>query len=292
MYMVLETASLIALAAVICWGFGDYFIQQTVRKIGSVQSLFFIGLIGSILMLPLVWTELPLAFQPENALFLIGIGVLTFIVALILFESLKEGKLSVVDVIFEFELPITVLLALFFFGEQLTLIQGFLIGLIFVGILLIALEHLHIKKIVHSLEKGVLLALIGSVGMGFLNFYTASASRTITPGLAIFVPWVIYGTLSLAVIMMRKETHSLWSNFRKYPHIILGQSILDSLAWMFFAVALSQHSAAIVTAITESYPALALFLGVWFNKEKIASHQMIGAAVALGACVILAFYAG
>ncbi len=282
-----EFSILAAFAAVVCWGFGDYFIQQTVRKIGSVQSLFFIGIIGSVLLLPLVWSEIPALLQSEHSLLLVWLGTLTFVVAIILFESLKEGKLSVIDVVFEIELPITIVLALVFFGEQLTLAQTLLIGMIFIGIILIALEHFRFGHMFSTLEKGVLIALIGSIGMGFVNFHTAQAARDITPLLAVFGPWVVFTILSFAVICLRKETHTLWSNFRAHTGIILGQSVLDTTAWILFAAALSQHNAAVITAITESYPALAVFLGVYLNREKIQQHQFAGAILALSGSILL-----
>ena len=57
--------------------------------------------------------------------------------------------------------------------------------------------------------------------------------------------------------------------------------IFDTLAWVFYAFAVSQNEISITTAITESYPAIALFLGIKFNKEKIKWHQYLGAVLAL-----------
>ncbi len=60
-------------------------------------------------------------------------------------------------------------------------------------------------------------------------------------------------------------------------------------AWVFYAFAVVQNDIAITTAITESYPAIALLLGIWLNKEKIKAHQCIGAGLALIASILLAF---
>jgi uncharacterized membrane protein len=64
--------------------------------------------------------------------------------------------------------------------------------------------------------------------------------------------------------------------------------IFDTIAWICYAYAVLDHQISIITAITESYPAIALFLGLWFNKEKILWHQYIGAALALIGSFILA----
>ena len=64
--------------------------------------------------------------------------------------------------------------------------------------------------------------------------------------------------------------------------------IIDTLAWVFYAFAIVKYEISITTAITESYPAIALFLGLWFNRERIDWHQYLGAALAIISSVILA----
>lgn len=63
--------------------------------------------------------------------------------------------------------------------------------------------------------------------------------------------------------------------------------IFDTLAWLLYAFAVESKEIALTIAITESYPAVALFLGLWLNREKINWHQYCGAALALGASVWL-----
>ena len=65
--------------------------------------------------------------------------------------------------------------------------------------------------------------------------------------------------------------------------------MLTSLAWTFYAFATSSREVSIITAITESYPAICVFLGLWINKERVRTHQYFGAALALVASFILGF---
>jgi len=62
----------------------------------------------------------------------------------------------------------------------------------------------------------------------------------------------------------------------------------DTAAWFFYAIALSSYSIGIITAITESYPVIALVLAVLINKEKITPHQYAGAILAILASILLA----
>ncbi len=311
--MPLNIGILAAFAAMVCWGFGDFFIQRTTRRIGSVESLFFIGLTGSIFLLPFVWNDIPtLLSSTSDLLLLLFLGILTFIVAMLNFEGLKVGKLSVIDVLLEIELPITVVLGVFLLGENLSFLQIGFIGLIFGGSILIAASSLSwprlsttLKKghqsIWHAqshslsnwsltLEKGVLFAVLGAFGMGILNFLTGVAAKGISPIMAIWAPSVIFAFISFAIILSREGFRALWSNAVRYKELVAAESVFDTAAWVFFAIALYYGSISITTAITESYPAIALTLGLWFNKEKIAHHQFAGAGLALLSSVALGFW--
>ncbi len=303
-----------AFAAMLCWGFGDFFIQRTTRRIGSVESLFFIGLFGSIVLFPFVAPDLPAILNWNDLLLLGFLGVMTFIVAIFNFEGLRLGKLSIIDVLLEIELPITVILGLVVLGESVSFVQLALMGLILGGCILIALESLppptasairhpqkehplwkdsdalfHVGHWSVTLEKGVAFGLLAAFGMGILNFTTGIASKGISPLMAIWAPWIIFTVISFIVIVQRKGLGLLLENAVRYPKLIIAESVLDTAAWVFFAIALFGNPISITTAITESYPAIALLLGFWINQEQIALHQWAGIALAIFSSVTLVF---
>ncbi len=144
--MAFETSILFAFAAMLCWGIGDFLIQRSVWKVGNVEALAFIGIIGSIGLLPFVAGEIPLIFAGGNLALLLFLGLLTFFVALLDFEALKKGKLSVIEVILELELPVTVFLGIYIFRESITISQLAAIALVFMGITLIATKTISFKQ--------------------------------------------------------------------------------------------------------------------------------------------------
>ncbi len=75
---------------------------------------------------------------------------------------------------------------------------------------------------------------------------------------------------------------------KKYTHLILAMGLFDTAAWVFYAFALAKNELSITTAITEAYPVLAMFLGLWLNKERITNYQKIGALIAITSGVLLA----
>ncbi len=288
--MTFEFAMLAAFGAMLCWGFGDFFIQRTTRKIGDVESLAMIGIIGTIGLFPFVMSSLSLLSSPINLFILLALGTITFFVAMADFEALKRGKLCVVDVVLEIELPITVVLGLLFFGEILTAQQVIAIFVAFLGIILISLRPHSLKHMFSKFEKGVLIAIVAAVGMSFVNFLTAFSSKNISPLMAIWVPWVVCAMISLAFIGKREGVKKLASNVSKFKYMILAMGIFDTLAWLCFSLAVFGEELSITIAITESYPVIAIFLGLMINHEKIGAHQYLGAAIALGASIFLGFF--
>jgi len=286
--MAFELFLVAAFGAMLAWGFGDFLIQRSVRKIGDLESLAFIGLIGFIGLTPFVLPDLPLLFLPQNLLLLAGLGALSFVVAMFNFEALKEGKLSVVDVVLEFELPITIALGFFLFAESPSIFQFFLIIPIFAGIVLISMKKNFSFKKHHLLEKGVFYAIIAAIGLGLCNSFTAFSARSVSPLLAIWIPWGIIFIVSMIFILKKHDVKKMFVNASRFKWLILGMGIMDTLAWIFYSFSMAKINVGIVTAITESYPVLGVILGVALNREHITMYQILGAVLTICASIALA----
>lgn len=285
--MYVEIGVLIAFGAIICWALGDFFIQKSSRKIGDLQTLFFVGLFATLFLLPFVWKDLLSLTEPRNILILAILGILTLIAGLLNFEALKEGKFSVVEIITELELPITIILSIFILKETISLKQSILIALIFLGIILIAIKSYHLKNLRKFIEKGAIIGIFGAIGMGFVNFLTATSARTISPIAAVWAPALIFSIICLALIIKRDGIKNLLTNLKRFKLFILAAGLFDTAAWTLYATSIMKQEVSIITAMTESYPSLSLFLGRWFNKERINWHQYLGAAIALISCILL-----
>jgi transporter family protein len=284
--MIFELAVLFAFGAMLSWAFGDLLIQHATRKVGNVQTLAVIGIVGSIGLVPFILRDWWRLASLENIVFLVALGIITFITAILDFEALKEGKLSVIDVIFEIELPVTIALSMIFFKESLSVIQYVIIALMLCGMVLVATKSFSHWK--NRLERGAWLALAAAIMMGVVNFMTASSSRNISPMMAVWFPWVVYTIICLAVIWQREGIKDFGKNIVKFRWILLASGIVDTLAWIFYAFATRDGEIAIMTAITECFPAVAIFLGIWINREKSNWHQYVGAILALGGAITLA----
>lgn len=280
-----------ALLALLSWGFGDFFIQRGTRVLGTWKTLFYITFLGTVGLLPFIVSELPL-LTIGASIFLIICGVVILFAAFFDFEAFRKGKIAIVEPVLALELPITVGLALILWHEKVTFPVAILIFVTFIGIILtITIHHSHLHYHKRVFEKGVLLAFLGALFMGLFNFLVGVGSQEISPLLTIWITNILVMIFS-GVLLFIKQEFTIVKDFRKSALLILLFSIIDNLAWVFYALATKYIPIAVATTITESYIALTVLLGVYISKEKLKFHQRIGIAVVILAVICLAFLVG
>ena len=279
---------LFAFVALIGWGFGDFFIQKTTRIIGVHKTLFFICIGATVVLFPFVFREITSYTRADYQSIAI-LSLIIFVYALVIFQAFERGKLSVVESIVAFELPLTVTLGVFNGGETLSLQQFILFITIFVGIALAAasrLDHLHWHKRVF--EKGVSWAFAAAFLSALTNFYVGEYSQHMSP---LFVIWATHSMLAIlcgAYIFYNDDFRSLWEVIKQHPVPVIAQSIFDNAAWIGYAFATSMIPISLTVSISESYIALAALLGYFLGREKLNNHQIIGAIIAFVGVILLA----
>lgn len=274
------------------WGIGDFLIQKSTRTIGTNKTLFSIGALSTPLLLPFIWKEL-LSLNLQNHLSLIILSFFVLAYAVILFRAFKVGKLSVVESIVALELPFAVAMATVFLGERLLFVELVLFLIICAGVALASVkkvEHLHYHK--HFLERGVWLALAAALLAAIVDLFIGTVAQSISPLLTI---WYQHAFLVLACgawLTLRGEWKSYFQDLKTHPYLIFGQSLFDNIAWIGFAYAVTSISISLTLTISEGYIIVAALLGHFSNHEKLRSHQMLGAGLAIPAVIALAFISG
>lgn len=285
-----------AIVALFTWGIGDFSIQKIVRKIGVWGTIFWIGALGGLFLLPFCWHDLPKIFYCFNLLSLITLSFLFLLAGYLIFEALERGKLAVVEIVLTLELPITVVLGIFFFKEDISWWQGMMMSVIFLSIILIAKKPTDWwQKIRQWLgfrrsiwEKGVILTLFAAVISALVNFNTAVSSRHVGALTVICFSWLANAVVAFIIIYSQGEWQRFIDKSREIKSLIGLTALFDTLAWVAFSLATRQGELSLVIAISESYPAVSIFLAVKFNKEKISKYQYVGAVSALVVSFILA----
>jgi drug/metabolite transporter (DMT)-like permease len=281
-----ELGIALAIIAMLSWGVGDFFMQKSLRRIGDWETLFFVCLFGAVIVLPFVYSELPLVLGDIRALgFLFVASAVLLAAALLDFEALKAGKLSVVEPIWSLEVPVAAFLAFLFFGETLSLIQYVLIAVLVVGLMAVSARKGFLSR--RTLERGALLAFLSAVIMGSANFFIGWAARETSPLVINFFADAFMMLVSAGVLLRRgwrKSVREIWSA----RSVALPMAITDNIAWIAFTYAMFLAPIGIAVALSESYIIIAVILGLAINRERLDPHQKLGLSAALIAAIVLA----
>lgn len=294
----METFSLVsAFLAMTCWGLGDFLAQRSVRKIGSLETLAWISLIGGVMLLPLILRDLPLLLVWDNMQIMLVLSLLTGLTSWLMFKALSEGKLSVVEIILTVELPLTIFLGMLFFKEDISPLQATLVTLLLLGVILVSKNSpSYWQRIVNFLtgrssllERGILIGIAAAAVSSSVNFMTALGSKQVTPIMAIWFPCLICAAVSLLFLGQRNKLKSFIRHKPRHMGMILATGIVNTAAWIFFALAVTDNELSVTAAITESYPVVAMLLGIKYNGEKITGYQVLGGALAISASILMGF---
>ncbi len=274
--------------ALLSWGVGDFLIQRSARKVGGWEALFFITALATVVLLPFVWHELPSLGTFRSTLFLLVLASLVIVFAAYFnFEALREGKISVIEPVFAFEVPLTAILAGIIIHERLNGVQMFLVAMVVIGIFLVSTQSFRSFRSV-AWEKGIWFAIIGTLGMGASNFLFGLGARQTSPLMINWFTSASMAVISFIIIVSRSGIAPILDGFRRHRALVLNMGIFDNLAWVAYSYATLFIPIAIATSISESYIALAALFGLSFNKEKLQKHQKAGLVITVIAAVVLA----
>lgn len=282
----------LAFIAMLSWGFGDFLIQKSARKLGDIEALFFVTLFGGVMLLPFVWRDLPMIFADgiignKTLAILLGASIIIFIAAIFDFEALKRGKLAIIEPIWSFEVPVAALLAMFVINEKISFVQILLIVLLLVFLAMVGFRSKKLDK-TFFMEKGVGIAFIGAIFMGSANFMMGWGGRVSNPLIINFVTDIFIFVITALLLFRNDRLKSCFKDLKRNAAIIIPMCIADKVAWVAFVFAMTLAPIAIATALSESYIIFAVILGIFVNKEKLFFHQRIGLVGAIAVAITLA----
>ncbi len=278
-----------AFTAFIAWGFGDFFAQKSIRRVGSWKSLFFDCCFGVFGLLIFVLKDIFLLSIGDMILLSLT-SVVAISASLFDFEALKQGKISIIEPIIGLEIPLTVALSFILVHESMNIAQVIIIFFVFIGVILAITEHhteLNNKTV---FEKGVILALVGAICMALSNTLVGVSSREISPLMTIWFTDFFIAIICMIYFIITKEYKDIFSKLKSNAKIIIGHGVFDTSGYVAFAFSTLYIPIAITTTISEGYVALAAFLGLAISHEKIKKHQFIGVALAIMGVIALAYF--
>ena len=155
-----------------------------------------------------------------------------------------------------------------------------------VGLILVSFRGRLTRKLL--LERGVLFAFAGALGMGVAGFFTGWGARLTDPLMINFAVCVVLAFFSALYLLAHGRLAESFRDVVTYRRTLVPMIVIDNIAWIAYAVAMSVVPIGIATALSESYIIIAVILGLTVSRERLELHQKVGLVVATIGAITLA----
>jgi len=275
-------------ATIIMYGLGQVFAKETRTHISSANMLVLFG--GNVLvMFSAYWLVFGTGWEHDWSLFLeaalaAGLSGAAFVTY---YESLKHGKISIVGTIAGAYAPWTVVLALVFLEESMTLGEGLGVALVVSAMLLFA----YVPNNGNGSKKTELLGIVFAVMSLFFWGSSAAMAKGVISEIgntdfigvyAVVCPaiWIVYW---LAAERGRFEMPK-------------SNKWLLELSMLFIAgggitlyLAIENGPVSIVSPVTNLYPLLTIAVAKFRLREKLNLRQGVALAMLIASVPLFSF---
>ncbi len=286
-------AILTGLAAMLGWGFADFFAKKTIDKIGSIVSLVWAHLFGTLaLALVALYQSVIVGQQisvPNNLQswgLLLIFGTLQAVVYLLAYEGFGKGQLAILNPVFASYSGIAALLSIIVFGE---IVRGHILvalALVFLGILLLNMDTQILK-----LKRFNVIPGFREVGLASLlaAIWTIGWDKFVGGQDGLSYALFMYGFMTLAAFVFSKIKRINLSvvkpNLWKFL-ILIG--VCEVVAYVALSVGFSTTSyTSIVVLLSGAFSLPTILLARVFLKEKVSAIQTIGSLIIISGIIIL-----
>ena len=286
----MNTGFLYGLGAAIAFAFADPGAAFVSRRIGALAGTLLIALTGlPLLALAALLFNQPLVASPGSTLFVFLLGVIGSLSYIGLYYAFAVGPLAVVGPITAMFGTVTVVFAVLFLGERLTLNETVAVVIAAAGSLLAAVEFRGLSQVrfVGYGPPAALGAVILGSAITVLLQQPIRANGWLPTVLAERVGVVLAAGVALAVIAARTRLSPRRISKRMLA-VILGVGLADTLAFSFFALGLAGAPAWLVAVVAATSPMVLLVGGLIVLRERLRPLQWVGVGLVFASMAIIA----
>lgn len=238
-------------------------IRTTVILIFSWLMVFIVGSFNTI-------TEL----TTKTITFLILSGISTGLSWLCYFKALQLGNVNKVTPIDKSSTILTMILAMIFLGEKITILKIISIILIGIGTYLMIEKKNDNKQakdnkwLIFALGSAIfasLTSILGKIGINGVESNLGTAIRTI---IVLIMAWV--------VVFITKKQNEIKGIDKKSWKFLLLSGVTTGLSWLCYYKALQQGQASVVVPIDKLSIIITIAFSYFYLKEKLNKKSMIG----------------
>ncbi|MGH7241294.1 MAG: EamA family transporter [Candidatus Saccharimonadales bacterium] len=286
-------ALLAGLGGMVGWGSADFFAKKSIDKIGSIKSLVWAHIFGTLIlftafMLRTVFnpTSSQLPTDVKSWLELGFFGVLQMIVYWMAYRGFEKGRLTILNPVFASYSGIVALLSIMFLGEKVRSLAVIALGVIFVGSLLLSLDFSQKGtkriKLAAGLPEVALAAALAAV-------WTIGWDKFVSGRDPLSSAFIMYGFMSLAAVVLARLMRVKFSvihDLDKNPLFLVGLS--EAVAYLAISWGYSRTSLiAVVAVISGAFSVPTVLLAYLFLKERLNMLQILAVSSIIAGVVIL-----
>ncbi len=276
------------LATAFGYGTSDFVARQASHRIGHIQVLFYLDLIGFLLLAPVAVGLEGSVWRWSNAWWLLlGLGVVNTGASLCLYRSFEYGVLSVVSPIASSYPAVTAALAILFLGDRPGASATLGIVCALGGILLLSRGGVHPANAPpRDARAGIVAAFGAFAGYGVFYFALKYVVADVGPVTVATVVRLVGVAVLLAasavhLLQVRGLPRPLW------PHLA-SMGILDSFAFIAFNIGILGGSVAIVGTLSGLFSAVTVALAALVLRERLTRPQLVGVLAIFVGVVLIA----
>lgn len=265
---------LFALMSALAWGLQGFLLKFISKKTNTISTMTTSYVIGTVVLLPLVWSKLPqlTLLDLRFGLFIIIAIAANTLGAFSYYRAVEHGNVAIVVPVVSCSGAVTLVLSLFS-GEQLSVWQMLVIVVIIIGIILSARQPTqHQKK-----NSGIAYAITATLSYGLGVWIIGSQLRSYLQG--DILSWLLL-TLQLIIV-------GGFQLIRSIPFPLQGLGLVSLtgfmgvLGYITLTIALGNQQNGMVAVIGSLYGLVSVVLAWFFLKEHLLQIQWIGVGCAL-----------
>src|SRR3989338_4577423 len=280
-------AIVFALGAFFLWGLADVFAALSSRKVGNIATFVVIQLVGLILF-ALLFPFFAGKFELFYFFIAFILAVVDSLGLIFFYKAFEEGNVSLNGTIAGSFGLVTVIIALVFFGETLSILAEAGILLVFVGLVMATLKFKELlqNNLAKSFsDRGVIFALLTmlcwGVYFGFLRIPVEKIGWywTMLP-LSFMLPFII------VFPSIRKNIKQIVRKPADYSYSVL-HSLTAFGGTIAFNLGIGVGNTSLVAPIASASPILFVVLSRFIFKDRLTHQQWAGIVMTLVGIVML-----
>jgi drug/metabolite transporter (DMT)-like permease len=288
-------AALAGLGGMLGWGFSEFATKGAVDRIGTISSLVWAHVFGTIILFAVLLsrifltnTGVPLPHSAAEWAGVVFFGSLQTVVYYFAYKGFEKGQVSVLSPIFASFAGLVAVGSVLLFGEVVTFTLLPALILIFGGALLIntdggAIQTWRLRlRGVPGLKEILIATLLATVWtLGWDKFTGAKDWMVYTTLMFVFMTLSAYVLAKVSKVNLSKVDPGAWK-------FLLGIGAGEVVAYLAITLGYSSTSHASVVAILSGASSLpTILLARAFLKERMTRMQIIAAAIIIIGIMLL-----